>query len=87
MSGKASLHAIPRSIWVLGFVSLLMDTSSEMIHSLLPVFLTSVLGVTPLWVGIIEGIAEAAAGQRPNSGLSFVIHIASSLFVKAGGPP
>lgn len=53
--------AIPKGVWALGFVSLLMDTSSEMIHSLLPVFLTSVLGVSALSVGIIEGIAEATA--------------------------
>lgn len=53
--------SIPKGVWALGFVSLLMDTSSEMIHSLLPVFLTSVLGVSALSVGIIEGIAEATA--------------------------
>ena len=55
---EPSLSAIPKGVWALGFVSLLMDTSSEMIHSLLPVFLTSVLGVSALSVGIIEGIAE-----------------------------
>ncbi len=55
------VSAIPKGVWALGFVSLLMDTSSEMIHSLLPVFLTSVLGVSALSVGIIEGIAEATA--------------------------
>ena len=53
--------AMPRGVWVLGFVSLLMDASSEMIHSLLPVFLVSVLGVGALSVGIIEGVAEATA--------------------------
>jgi len=53
--------AIPRGVWALGFVSLLMDSSSEMIHSLLPIFLTSVLGVSALSVGMIEGIAEATA--------------------------
>ncbi len=53
--------AIPKGVWALGLVSLLMDTSSEMIHSLLPVFLTSVLGVSALEVGVIEGIAEATA--------------------------
>lgn len=58
---RQQLHAIPKGVWALGFVSLLMDTSSEMIHSLLPVFLTSVLGVSALSVGIIEGIAEATA--------------------------
>src|SRR6476620_9205356 len=52
---------LPRSIWVLGFVSLLMDVSSEMIHSLLPVFLTTQLGVGALVVGLIEGAAEATA--------------------------
>lgn len=60
-AANASSPTIPRSVWALGFVSLLMDTSSEMIHSLLPVFLTSVLGVGALSVGIIEGIAEATA--------------------------
>src|SRR5260370_4473322 len=53
------LRAIPRSIWALGIVSMFMDLSSEMIHSLLPVFLVSVLGASALSVGIIEGIAEA----------------------------
>ncbi len=53
--------AIPRGVWILGFVSLLMDVSSEMIHSLLPLYLTVGLGASALVVGIIEGIAEAAA--------------------------
>lgn len=53
--------AIPRTVWVLGLVSLLMDVSSEMIHSLLPVFMTVVLGTSATTVGIIEGIAEATA--------------------------
>ena len=56
-----TLRAIPRSIWALGLVSMLMDTSSEMIHGLLPVFLVSVLGTSTLTVGLIEGIAEATA--------------------------
>ena len=55
------LRAIPRSIWALGLVSLFMDTSSELIHSLLPVFLVSVLGASMVSVGLIEGIAEATA--------------------------
>jgi hypothetical protein len=54
-------RAIPGSIWALGFVSLFMDLSSEMIHSLLPVFLVSVLGAGPVAIGLIEGIAEAPA--------------------------
>jgi MFS family permease len=55
------LRAIPVGIWALGFVSLFMDASSELIHSLLPVFLVSVLGASALSVGVIEGIAEATA--------------------------
>ena len=53
--------SLPRGVVVLGFVSLLMDTSSEMIHGLLPVFLVSVLGASTFEVGVIEGIAEATA--------------------------
>jgi len=52
---------IPGSVWALGLVSLFMDTSSEMIHALLPLYLVSVLGASTLEVGIIEGIAEATA--------------------------
>ena len=55
------LQTLPRSVWALGLVSLLMDTSSELIHSLLPVFLVTVLGASAAWVGVIEGIAEATA--------------------------
>jgi len=52
---------IPRSIWALGFVSLLMDISSEMVHSLLPVFMVAGLGISAFAVGLIEGAAEATA--------------------------
>jgi MFS family permease len=52
---------IPRGVWVLGFVSMLMDISSEMIHALLPVYLVTVMGASMLTVGFIEGIAEATA--------------------------
>jgi MFS family permease len=55
------LAKIPRNIWVLGFTSLLNDTSSEMIHAVLPLFLVSGLGASVALVGLIEGIAEAAA--------------------------
>jgi MFS family permease len=58
---KKFFQTIPRTVWVLGFVSLLTDISSEMIHSVLPLFLVSVLGANVLTVGIIEGIAEATA--------------------------
>jgi len=52
---------IPRGVWALGFVSLLMDISSEMIHSLLPLFMVNVLGTSTLSIGLIEGAAEATA--------------------------
>ncbi|MEQ1864435.1 MAG: MFS transporter [Micropepsaceae bacterium] len=52
---------IPRSVWALGFVSLFMDISSEMIHALLPLFLTVGLGASVVVVGLIDGIAEATA--------------------------
>lgn len=53
--------AIPRTVWVLGFISLFMDVSSEMIHALLPLFLTTTLGASVIVVGIIDGIAESTA--------------------------
>jgi MFS family permease len=52
---------IPRGVWMLGFVSLFMDVSSELIHSLLPVFMVTSLGATALMVGVVEGVAEATA--------------------------
>ena len=52
---------MPAGIWALGFVSLLMDISSELIHSLLPVFLVTGLGASMLVVGLLEGAAEATA--------------------------
>ena len=54
-------NRIPAGVWALGFVSMLMDISSEMIHSLLPLYLTVGLGASALTVGIIEGIAESTA--------------------------
>lgn len=54
-------RALPTGIWALGFGSLFMDISSEMIHSLLPVFMVTVLGASMVTVGVIEGIAEATA--------------------------
>ncbi|WP_345796069.1 MFS transporter [Castellaniella sp. MT123] len=53
--------AIPRGVWVLGFVSLLMDVSSELIHSLLPMFMITTLGASALEVGWVEGLAESTA--------------------------
>ena len=55
------LRAMPRGVWALGFVSMFMDISSEMIHGLLPVFLISVLGASAEMVGLIEGVGEGTA--------------------------
>jgi MFS family permease len=55
------LRQIPPGVWALGFVSMLMDISSEIIHALLPVYLVTVLGASMVTVGFIEGIAEATA--------------------------
>jgi Na+/melibiose symporter-like transporter len=61
ISRFSRLREIPSAVWALGFVSLLMDVSSEIIHALLPVYLVTVLGASMLTVGFIEGIAEATA--------------------------
>ena len=52
---------IPSTVWALGAVSLLMDLSSELVHSLLPILMVTVLGASMLAVGVVEGIAEATA--------------------------
>lgn len=58
---KSVLRQIPSGVWVLGFVSMLMDISSEMVHSLLPMFMVTVLGTSAFTIGIIEGLAESTA--------------------------
>jgi MFS family permease len=58
---SGGLKAVPRGVWAIGFVSMFMDISSEMIHSLLPVFLVGTLGASVALVGLIEGVAEATA--------------------------
>jgi MFS family permease len=62
-TAAAAKERLPRAVWVLGLVSLFMDMSSELIHAVLPVYLTSVLGLSVLAVGVIEGIAEATASM------------------------
>ena len=52
---------LPRNVWILGFVSLLMDLSSEIYHALLPLFITVTLGLPVAALGAIDGIAEATA--------------------------
>jgi len=60
-TASATWRDVPATVWTLGFVSLLMDVSSELIHSLLPVFLITVVGASTVAVGLIEGIGEATA--------------------------
>src|SRR2546423_11965532 len=60
-TAAATTARVPRGVWVLGCVSLLMDLSSELIHSLLPIFMVTSLGASALMVGVVEGIAEATA--------------------------
>lgn len=60
-AAPSSPVGLPSSIWALGFVSLFMDISSEMIHALLPIYLVTALGASTLTIGFIEGIAEATA--------------------------
>jgi MFS family permease len=60
-SKRAAWRVLPASIWAMGFGSLFMDTSSELIHSVLPIFMVTGLGASMVTVGIIEGIAEATA--------------------------
>ena len=58
---RYSLAQIPKGVWALGFVSMLMDISSEMIHALLPVYMVTMLGTSMATIGFIEGLAEATA--------------------------
>ncbi|MEW6348794.1 MAG: MFS transporter [Thermodesulfobacteriota bacterium] len=63
-SSFAALSAfrhLPGGIWALGFVSMFADVSSELIHSLLPVFMATVLGASMITIGLVEGVAECAA--------------------------
>jgi MFS family permease len=57
----SSRPPLPRNVWILGFVSLLMDLSSEIYHALLPAFITMVLGLPATALGAIDGVAEATA--------------------------
>jgi MFS family permease len=61
MTKTTTLSKIPKGVWALGFVSMLMDISSEMVHSLLPLFMVGVMGASAFTVGLIEGLAEATA--------------------------
>lgn len=60
---QSTLRTLPPSIWALGFGAMFMDISSELVHSLLPIFLTSVLGASMVTIGFLEGVAEATAAM------------------------
>jgi MFS family permease len=60
-ANKGFYRKLPKGVWALGFVSMFMDTSSELVHSLLPIFMATTLGASMVTIGIVEGFAEAAA--------------------------
>jgi len=60
-SARRGLAAVPRGVWALGLVSMCMDLSSELIHSLLPLYMAVGLGASAFVIGIVEGVAEALA--------------------------
>ncbi len=61
MPDSTLLKGIPRTVWILGLISLFMDISSELVHGLLPIYLVGTLGSSMLMLGLIEGAAEATA--------------------------
>jgi len=61
MSYRGIYRKLPKGIWVLGFVSMFMDISSELVHSLLPILMSTVLGASMVTIGLVEGVAEATA--------------------------
>ncbi len=69
MTAERARPRIPASIWALGVVSLFTDLGSELVHSLLPLYLAGALGASALVIGLIEGAAEALAlGVKAFSG-------------------
>jgi MFS family permease len=84
-AARARWRALPTSIWALGFGSLFMDTSSELIHSVLPIFTVTMLGASLVTVGFIEGVAEAtAAVTKVFSGALSDYHGKRKLFLVLG---
>lgn len=56
-----AIFSLPRTVWLIGLISLVNDSASEMLYPLIPLYLSSVLMAGPRALGIIEGIAEATA--------------------------
>jgi len=61
MGAADRLRAMPAGIWALGLASMFMDISSELVHSLLPLYMVRALGASMVAVGLVEGVAEATA--------------------------
>ncbi len=61
ISAEVSVHTLPRNVWAVSFTSFFMDISTEMVINVLPLFLSSVLGVKTNVIGLIEGVAESTA--------------------------
>jgi MFS family permease len=58
---KALLRALPRTVLLLGLISLFNDTAGELVYPLLPLYLATVLMAGPRALGLIEGVAEAVS--------------------------
>lgn len=56
-----AIKNLPRTVWLIGLISLVNDSASEMLYPLIPLYLSSVLMAGPRALGLIEGIAEATA--------------------------
>jgi hypothetical protein len=78
---EKKIFGFSRTIFSLGLVSLFTDVRSEMIYPLLPIFLTSVLGMGPAFVGPVEGVAE----RKPTPLREMVLHLVKSLSATPGG--
>jgi MFS family permease len=80
---KPSLRGLPRNVWAVSITSFLMDVSSEMVINILPLFLANVLGVKPVIIGVIDGVAEALSSVLKlfSGWLSDKLHARKSLAV------
>ncbi len=61
------LKHMPRGVWMLGFVSLFMDVSSEMIHAVLPLFVVGTLGASAALLGLLEALPRRRRRSRNSS--------------------
>ena len=69
VSAPGAIMRLSRNIWALGFVSMFMDISSELVHSLLPVFMVTVLGTSMLTIGLseVEASLEKLGRHKPDA--------------------